>query len=141
MLYSKIDFGNELEVELGEKKKAKVPKAKKIKKLLSEVEQKQEKLEKLKEINPEKAAKLEEEDAWAKAMDKSEGTKVKDDSKLLKKSIKRRETMKQRSRAKWAERTEKLNEKMNKRQEIRKRNIANRKSGNKVVKKGKKGKK
>jgi len=142
VLFSKIDFGNELEVELGEKKKAKVPKAKKIKKLLSEVEQKEEKMKKLKESDPEEAAKVEEEDAWAKAMDKSEGTKIKDDAKLLKKSIKRREVLKQRSRTKWAERTAKLNEKMEKRQEIRKRNIANRKSGTKVVKKGgKKGKK
>lgn len=141
VLYSKIDFGNELEVELGEKKKAKVPKAKKIKKLLTEVEQKQEKMKKLKETDPEEAAKIEEEDAWSRAMDKSEGTKIKDDPKLLKKSIKRRETLKQRSRAKWAERTEKVNEKMEKRQEIRKRNIANRRSGTKVTKKGKKGKK
>jgi hypothetical protein len=144
VLYSKIDFGNELEVELGEKKKA-VPKARKIKQLLSEVEQKEKKLKELKETDPDEAAKMEEEDAWAKAMDKSEGTKVKDDAKLLKKTIKRRETLKQRSQKKWAERTAKVTEKMEKRQEIRKRNIANRKSGTKVVKKGggqkKKGKK
>jgi len=58
----------------------------------------------LKKLDPDSAKKVH----WQNAMDKAAGIKVKDDPKLIKKAIKRKESEKQRHRKKWAERTEKL---------------------------------
>lgn len=59
--------------------------------------------EKVKKMDPEQAKKLH----WKKAMDKASGMKVKDDPKLLKKAIKKRDDLKNRHRKKWQERVEK----------------------------------
>lgn len=58
--------------------------------------------EKLKKMDPEQAKKVH----WKKAMDRANGVKVKDDPKLLKKAIKKRDDLKKRHRKKWEERTQ-----------------------------------
>lgn len=59
--------------------------------------------QKVQKLGPEQSKKLH----WKKAMDKANGLKVKDDPKLLKKAIKKRDDLKNRHRKKWQERVEK----------------------------------
>lgn len=70
---------------------------------LKKAERKQ---QKLKKMTPEQAKKVH----WASAIDKAKGNKVKDDPKLIKKTIKRKAAEKQRHKRKWADRVERLEE-------------------------------
>ena len=72
-----------------------------LKRKLKEATRKQDKLNKM---DPEKAKKVH----WQNAIEKAQGTKIKDDPKLIKKAIKRKQSEKVRHRKKWAERTERL---------------------------------
>ncbi|KAG0088144.1 hypothetical protein BGZ93_005993 [Podila epicladia] len=71
---------------------------------LSMVEAHKEKLAALQVADPEKANALKEKDTWKKALQLAQGEKVKDDVKLLKKTIKREETFKKKSSKEWGER-------------------------------------
>ncbi|KAG0041008.1 surfeit locus protein [Podila clonocystis] len=71
---------------------------------LSMVEAHKEKLAALQVADPEKANALKEKDTWKKALQLAQGEKVKDDVKLLKKTIKREETFKKKSSKDWGER-------------------------------------
>ncbi|KAF9321636.1 surfeit locus protein [Podila horticola] len=71
---------------------------------LSMVEAHKEKLAALQVADPEKANALKEKDTWKKALQLAQGEKVKDDVKLLKKTIKREETFKKKSSQEWGER-------------------------------------
>lgn len=108
---------------------------------LKAVEAKQQKLEKLRKEDKEKAGQLEEKETWRKALSLASGEKVKDDVKLLKKTIKREEHIKLKSAKAWNERKEKVkkdeSEKVKKRTaNIQKRIDAkkDRKMGKKVIK-------
>ncbi|CAG8739440.1 17758_t:CDS:2, partial [Racocetra fulgida] len=57
--------------------------------LMNKLKSKAEKFEKLKKEDPEKAAKFRENEAWSKALQMARGEKIKDDPKLLKKTIKK----------------------------------------------------
>ncbi|KAG0044442.1 surfeit locus protein [Gryganskiella cystojenkinii] len=71
---------------------------------LKMVEAHKEKLAALQVADPEKANALKEKDTWKKALQLASGEKVKDDVKLLKKTIKREETFKKKSSKEWGER-------------------------------------
>jgi len=71
---------------------------------LKMVEAHKEKLAALQVADPEKASALKEKDTWKKALQLAQGEKVKDDVKLLKKTIKREETFKKKSSKEWGER-------------------------------------
>ena len=90
-------------------------------KKLRDAERKQEKIKKL---EPEEAKKV----LWKNALDKAQGIKVKDDTKMIRKAIKRKEAEKKKHKKKWAERTEKLDEAKKLRQKKRKQNIKKAKS-------------
>jgi len=66
---------------------------------------------------------LEREYAWQTALRRAEGEKVLDDPRLLKKSIKRAEAKKRRSREKWADRLEKQSQQQKTKQDKRKSNL------------------
>merc|ERR1712137_1185826 len=72
---------------------------------MAEIREKQ-RLAELEEDNPEKAELLKEKKRWKDAETRLKGEKVRDDAKLLAKSVKRREQQKKASQKKWAERTE-----------------------------------
>jgi len=102
---------------------------------------KEQRLAELEEENPEKAELLKEKKRWKDAETRLKGEKVRDDAKLLAKSVKRREQQKKASQKKWAERTEKLDAEKRKKQESRKKNLKDRsmtKKGKNGPKKGKK---
>lgn len=85
---------------------------------------------------------IEESSAWSKALEKSEGAKIKDDEGLLKKSIKKQEQRKKSSGKKWEARKEGEEKRKNAKQQKRNDNINKRKQDKKdkkmkkMVKKG-----
>lgn len=74
-----------------------------LKRKLHEAEKKQKKLKKL---SPEQAK----QEQWRNAMAKARGIKIKDDPKLIRKAMKRKQDEKKRHQKKWAERVDKLEE-------------------------------
>jgi len=119
IIYSKLDFSENGEEET---KKSEFS-GKNYKKLLQKAEKKKEKIENLKSTNPELADNLEEKERWKKAILKSENIKIKDDTNLLKKSIKNQEKIKKKKGKEWKERIENVESKKQKRQEKRSKNI------------------
>lgn len=86
---------------------------------LKMIESKKEKIEKLKNENKAKADSLVEKEEWKKAIALATGEKLKDDPKLLKKTIKRQEKMKNKSSQEWRKRFEKV--KIDEKKAIKKR--------------------
>ncbi|KFD59898.1 hypothetical protein M514_12249, partial [Trichuris suis] len=91
--------------------------------LLRKVEKRQEKLESLQQKDPAKAEVATRKICWDTAEKRAQGVKIKDDPSLLKKSLKRRLKKKERSRTKWAQRVAAVERAMQKKQEIRLKNI------------------
>ncbi|GFU33057.1 surfeit locus protein 6-like protein [Nephila pilipes] len=123
IIYGKLDFS----ADGSEEKKKSEFSGKKYKKLLKKVEQKNEKIEKLKQEDAGKAAIVEEKEKWKKAILKAENVKVKDDPKLLMKSMKKEEKIKKKKAKAWKERTEHTEAMKKARQEKRTKNIQKRK--------------
>jgi len=109
-----------------EAEKQRTKKKKPLEVRLKEAEAREAKIDELEEENPEKAEELREKKKWKDAITRVKGEKVRDDANLLKKSLKRQQQKKAASRKKWNERTQKLNEKMNLKQQKRKENLKNR---------------
>lgn len=124
IVFNKFDFATpvDTEVQVGKKKTGK----RDYKKLLAKAEASQRKLDELKKNDERRGRDLEKKLQWQKALDMARGTKLKDDSKLLKKTTKRIEKRKQKSKKQWEERKESEREAQEKRQEKRKKNIQHR---------------
>jgi len=73
--------------------------------------------------DPEKANALKEKDTWKKALQLAQGEKVKDDVKLLKKTIKREETFKKKSSKEWGERKSTVSKQKDHKQKRREENL------------------
>lgn len=118
----------------GEQKKKKGPTD--LKTQLKMAEAKKEKMEKLKAEDAEAHKKAQEEEDWKKALSLASGEKIKDDPKLLKKSLKRTEHQKKKSAQEWAARKEKVKKDEQAKIKKREENIKNRKEkgGNKKKK-------
>ncbi|CAG8447276.1 16655_t:CDS:2 [Dentiscutata heterogama] len=91
--------------------------------LMNKLKNKAEKFEKLKKEDPDKAAKLRENEAWSKALQKAQGKKIKDDPKLLKKTIKKINFKKKSSEKTWKERIKAVDKAQAERQQKRTANI------------------
>lgn len=76
--------------------------------------------------DPEKANALKEKDTWRKALQLAQGEKVKDDVKLLKKTIKREETFKKKSAKEWGERKSTVSKGKDQKQKRREENLKSR---------------
>lgn len=121
MVFSKFDFTSANGTTA---KKSKDPKL-----ALQNIEKQKEKMRKLEEKGETETVKtLEKESTWSKALDKTEGVKVKDDVGLLKKSIKRKEQKKKSSVKKWDARKESEESRKNAKQQKRQENLQKRKS-------------
>ncbi|KAF9135973.1 hypothetical protein BGX30_011379 [Mortierella sp. GBA39] len=90
---------------------------------LKMVEAHKEKLAALQVADPEKASALKEKDTWRKALQLAQGEKVKDDVKLLKKTIKREETFKKKSSKEWGERKSTVTKGKDQKQKRREENL------------------
>lgn len=89
---------------------------------------------KIAELPPEEQEKVMEKNKWLKALHQAEGLKPKDNEKLLKKALKRKEKQKSRSEREWKERKNLVEETKSARQKRRDENLKARKES-----KGKKG--
>jgi len=130
MVYSKFDLGTKSTLNGTQNSKKKDPKS-----TLQSIQKQKDKMKRLEEKGETEIAKnMEESSAWTKALDKTEGVKVKDDVGLLKKSIKKMEQKKKSSSKKWVERKESEKKKMDARQQKRTENIKKRKTDKKAHK-------
>ena len=96
----------------------------------------------LAELDPTKRAEIEEKDAWLNAKKRAHGERVRDDTSLLKKALKRKETAKKKSEREWKDRLDTVARMKDQRQNKREENLRKRKEekANKGSK-GSKGKK
>lgn len=121
--FGKFDFtaeGSEA-TKTGKKKKKKD-----LKQLLTIAEKKETKLRELEETDSAKAVETKQKMSWENALHKAGGEKVRDDPKLLKKSIKRKEKAKGKSAKEWDERVQSVEKKKEERQEKRRKNLKER---------------
>ncbi|XP_067106870.1 surfeit locus protein 6 [Osmerus mordax] len=139
IVFNKVEMVEEVFVSKEQKKKDKKKSVKgnltpltgkNYKQLLGRVEARKAKLEHLRETNEKKAKVLEEKMKWTNVLYKAEGLKIKDDENLLRTSLKRKEKMRSQRKIKWTERSETVVQKMQHRQDKRRRNILKRKKGN-----------
>ncbi|EPS27718.1 hypothetical protein PDE_02662 [Penicillium oxalicum 114-2] len=89
-------------------------------------------------MDPEKRAELEEKDAWLNAKKRAHGERVRDDTSLLKKALKRKETAKKRSERDWKERLDTVSRMKEQRQNKREENLRKRREEKGTKGKGKK---
>ncbi|ORZ11844.1 surfeit locus protein 6-domain-containing protein, partial [Absidia repens] len=110
-----------------------------IKSQLKKIETQQQKLDKLKSEDKEKAQSMQEKQDWQKAIAMATGEKIKDDTTLLKKTIKRQEKIKSKSAQEWNKREDKV--KHDEQSKIKKRteNLQKRIDSKKDKRSGKKG--
>lgn len=94
--------------------------------LIARAENKQKKLHNLMEQDQERGEVAQEKDKWSKAVRMARGEKMKDDPKLLKKTVKRLEKKKKRSKVKWQERVKAEHKRQEAKQKTRKQNIRER---------------
>nr|XP_046230613.1 surfeit locus protein 6 [Scatophagus argus] len=97
------------------------------KQLLSRVEARKAKLEQLREKDEGKARQMEENMKWTNVLYKAEGIKIKDDENMLRTSLKNKEKRHAQRKKKWSKLSENVVEKMQQRQDKRRRNILKRK--------------
>ncbi|KAK6198671.1 constituent of pre-ribosomal particles [Scheffersomyces amazonensis] len=116
-----------------EKRKQKGPSNNDIKGHLQKLENKKRKLETLSKEDQQKQI---EKDKWQRVMSQAEGVKVKDDEKLLKKALKRKEKQKLKSEIEWKERKQVVKDTVAARAKRREENLKARREN-----KGKKSKK
>uniref|UniRef100_A0A8C2ZLD6 Surfeit 6 n=1 Tax=Cyclopterus lumpus TaxID=8103 RepID=A0A8C2ZLD6_CYCLU len=96
---------------------------KNYKQLLGRVEARKAKLEQLRETDEGKARVMEEKMKWTNVLYKAEGLKIKDDEAMLRSSLKKKEKRHERRQKEWGERSENVVDKMQRRQDKRRRNI------------------
>lgn len=138
VIYSKFDFS-----VLGAKKSDFKKQTKDPEVLLKKMKEHDNKIKSLKEEGElDKVREIVEKRAIKTALMKSEGIKVKDDSELLKKSIKKKKSKKEKSAKKWEAREKQVKKEQEERQKKRTKNIqarAHQKKLGKMKKAAKKG--
>ncbi|KAI0179846.1 SURF6-domain-containing protein [Hypoxylon sp. FL1284] len=90
------------------------------------------------EMDGEKRKDVENKELWLTARRRAEGEKIKDDEKMLKKAVKRKEAAKKKSERDWSARTEGVAKSMKDRQKKREENIKKRREDKLAGKAGKK---
>lgn len=88
-------------------------------------------------LDAEKRADIEEKDLWLNAKKRAHGERVRDDTSLLKKTLKRKEKAKKKSEKEWAERKEGVAKSQAMKQKKREENLQKRRDGKGVKGKGK----
>ena len=98
--------------------------------------QAEEKAAKLRQLEEQEARKLKEQEQWEKALKKAQGEKIKDDPKLLRKTLKREKKKKEKSKKGWEERKRLQEEFKSKEAEKKLQRHLKKKAGGKGGKKG-----
>ena len=94
-------------------------KRKRIQKLLAEAEKKQKRMAELRSTG----GMIDSQEAWDTTMRRAAGEKIKDDPKLLKKSMKRMQRKKAKSKDRWAEQVEGVKQAKDQKQDTRRKNL------------------
>ncbi|KAI1129777.1 SURF6-domain-containing protein [Nemania abortiva] len=89
-------------------------------------------------VDEEKRKDVEEKEAWLTARRRAEGEKIKDDEKMLKKAVKRKESIKKKSAKEWTARKESVAKGIKERQKKREENIRKRRDEKLLGKAGRK---
>ncbi|KAJ7988262.1 hypothetical protein DPEC_G00321760 [Dallia pectoralis] len=138
IVFNKVELGDGGFLDKEQKKKEKKSRVKggltplvgkNYRQLLERVEARKAKLVELREKDEDKAKKQEEKIKWTNVLYKAEGLKIKDNEDMLRASLKRKEKMHVQRKRKWTERSQAVVEKMQKRQDKRRRNIQKSKKG------------
>merc|ERR1711931_544037 len=132
VVFSKFDFATSVKERDPKKKKKK----KDLKQLLTIAETKQNELKLLEETDAEKAKETKAEMCWDSALQKASGTKIKDNPKLLKKTLKRKEKEKSKSEKVWKDRVDNVEKKKEEKQKLRKQHLKERREAGNGKKKG-----
>jgi len=132
VVFSKFDFATSVKERDPKNKKKK----KDLKQLLTIAESKQNELKLLEETDAEKAKETKAEMCWDSALQKASGTKIKDNPKLLKKTLKRKEKEKSKSEKVWKDRVESVEKKKEEKQKLRKQHLKERREAGNGKKKG-----
>lgn len=138
MLFNRLDFKEPLplaERRKEDRRRTRLPKNPIH--ALNKVQQRQAKVEELKVQDPKAAEAFLDHDAWSRAIDRAGGVAVRDDVKLLKRSMKRKEKKKEQGRKRWSRIKKKQNDEAKHRQARRRENLATRKDKKAKVKKQK----
>lgn len=140
VVFSKFDFAED------SSKRKKKGQGKDVKSLLKKAEKRKENLEKLEQEDRQKADELKSKIKWDKVFKHAEGQKVKDDPKLLLKTLKKKKKIKEASKRKWEERLNTQKKLQEDKQKLRKQHLKERKEmkgvkGGKNKKQSKKGRK
>lgn len=138
VVFSKFDFTADKTVKKTQKRsdseKNLRENPKDYKKLIKKLQDKREHIDNLKLTEPEKAVEMETTDKWKTAIDKAAGVKVKDDINLLKKSLKKVEKKKEKTKRDWNERVKDVKRIKEKAQDKRQKNIEKRREKTKETK-------
>ena len=132
---------NRFDFNVADTASSKHARKKNLHKLVSCVEANQRKLEETAMQDEIKGAKLKERQTWIKAVEMAGGKKVKDDPKLLKKTMKRLDRRKKMSQKQWEERVRQEEERKSTKQQKRRQNVEERIKLIKAKKEKKKSKK
>ncbi|KAJ1725716.1 hypothetical protein LPJ53_000195 [Coemansia erecta] len=108
-----------------------------VRQQLAKIESKNKEIDELRKTDSEKADRIEAKDKWSKALNQAKGEKVKDDVKLLRKTVKRMDQQKAKSSREWTERKNQLDTKMKERALKRDANVKARVDAKKMRKEGK----
>lgn len=136
VIFNKVEMVEEGYVDKVQKKKNKKQSikgnitpltGKNYKQLLSRVEARKAKLEALREKDEVKAHEFEQKIKWTNLLYKAEGINIKDDEGMLRTSLKKKEQKRAQRKKKWTALSGNLAEKMQQRQDKRRRNIQKRK--------------
>lgn len=117
-----MDLSAEKEIE-----KDKTKNKSSLKGLLTKTKREEEKLTKLEEVDAAAASKIKEKKMWKSILERSEGNKVRDDPKLIEKTLNKKKKLKLKRKKAWDEHIEKQEKQKQFRQEKRQRNIDDRK--------------
>ncbi|KAK9532379.1 hypothetical protein VZT92_009763 [Zoarces viviparus] len=132
IVFNKVEMVEERYVDKMQKKKNKKQSmkgqltpltGKNYKQLLGRVEARKAKLEELREKDEGKAREMEEKMKWTNVLYKAEGLKIKDNEVMLRSSLKQKEKRGDQRKKQWSERSENVIEKMQHRQDKRRKNI------------------
>ncbi|KAG7477263.1 hypothetical protein MATL_G00092340 [Megalops atlanticus] len=137
LVFNRVEVGEEYvdKVQLKKEKKKKMKGnltpliGKNYKQLLTRVEARKAKLEELRAKDKGKAKEVENKMKWTNVLYKAEGLKIKDNEDLLRTSLKRKEKMRSQRKRRWEHRSVHVLEKMQHRQDKRRKNIQKQKRG------------
>lgn len=135
LVFSKFDFASQVDVAAeNEMQKKKEKKKDSLKGLLMKAKKEENKLARLEATNVPAANRMKEKLLWKSALEKAEGNKVKDSSKLLEKTLKKKMKQKKKSAKAWSERTAGVEKRKERKQEKRARHLDERKQAKKEKK-------